>query len=518
VVLPEMLTGMLLEMASGAKSTPKGGLNELLKAHMDLAVASASEPGGGLAVVEEAVARAQEGQLPAQEGAAMGSGLAPREAVVPAQEEELPGEGGDRAARAAARARTREVGLRSASHELVAEPPEEDGDAGGGGPLNAESKAGLFGKGPYKDEPWGLVAMRKRIYSCRKFYERWLVAPTDGALRDLNPGWHSMVTGTLDSLALLIGLKPVHVPKALSKKQLAAMVGAADADNPVLVGTAAYLAKNVVDANRARTEWLLEWEEVQVRQLDGKVVGVESHIGQTKSDRLQKGKVVPLPCTSDCVGTLVLDDEGRIDAASLCPPHLLIFLKQLWANKLEVNVEDVKGPLWSDMARFDDEMLHGQLLIAVSDTSPAYMLHLGGELPGVIVMTREEEKVSGLTRSMFFEVDGQPYAVRAWGDAQHVTMRLRSLAIAAQQYVSPMVSRCSPLVLSMTRVVTGTHRHADILSYGYAVRFIAMLAVVISHMWVLSLHAQGSMVTVQLYQLPTQYPGPRGASMLARPS
>ena len=170
VVLPEMLTGMLLEMASGAKSTPKGGLNELLKAHMDLAVASASEPGGELAVVQEAA-----------EGAAMGSGLAPREAVVPAQEEE----GGDRAARAAARARAREVGLGSASHELVAEPPEEDGDAGGGGPLNSESKAGLFGKGAYKDEPWGLVAMRKRIYSCRKFYERWLVAPTDGALRDL---------------------------------------------------------------------------------------------------------------------------------------------------------------------------------------------------------------------------------------------------------------------------------------------------------------------------------------------
>ena len=82
-----------------------------------------------------------------------------------------PQEGGDRAARAAARARAREVGLGSASHELVAEPPEEDGDAGGGGPLNSESKAGLFGKGAYKDEPWGLVAMRKRIYSCRKFYD-----------------------------------------------------------------------------------------------------------------------------------------------------------------------------------------------------------------------------------------------------------------------------------------------------------------------------------------------------------
>ena len=33
VILPHMLVGMLLEMASGAKSTPKGGLGKLLEAH-----------------------------------------------------------------------------------------------------------------------------------------------------------------------------------------------------------------------------------------------------------------------------------------------------------------------------------------------------------------------------------------------------------------------------------------------------------------------------------------------------
>ena len=45
VMMPEMLVGMLLEMASGAKSAPKGGLKELLEAHAALAGESACEDG-----------------------------------------------------------------------------------------------------------------------------------------------------------------------------------------------------------------------------------------------------------------------------------------------------------------------------------------------------------------------------------------------------------------------------------------------------------------------------------------
>ena len=76
--------------------------------------------------------------------------------------------------------------------------------------LAAEAKqpTGKFGSGAYKDEPWGLVAMRKRIYACRAFYSKWL----DEALppeqhKEKNPrnaGWAGLVRETLDSLALLI--------------------------------------------------------------------------------------------------------------------------------------------------------------------------------------------------------------------------------------------------------------------------------------------------------------------------
>ena len=40
VMLPEMLVGMLLEMATGAESTPKGGLKQLLDVHKKLAKAA----------------------------------------------------------------------------------------------------------------------------------------------------------------------------------------------------------------------------------------------------------------------------------------------------------------------------------------------------------------------------------------------------------------------------------------------------------------------------------------------
>ena len=82
-----------------------------------------------------------------------------------------------------------------------------------GGRYRFAEPTGKFGNGAYKDEPWGLVAMRKRVYAVRSFYSKWLDEETDGALRDRNPGFAPVVVGTLNSLALLIGLEPNHVPK-----------------------------------------------------------------------------------------------------------------------------------------------------------------------------------------------------------------------------------------------------------------------------------------------------------------
>ena len=66
------------------------------------------------------------------------------------------------------------------------------------------------------------------------------------------------------------------------------------------------------------------------------MVGVEEEVGQTKSDRMQKGETKALPCTTDCTGSLTLDEQGRIDTAALCPVHLLLHLKRLVAERLHI--------------------------------------------------------------------------------------------------------------------------------------------------------------------------------------
>ena len=74
-----------------------------------------------------------------------------------------------------------------------------------------EMWSGKFGEGAYKDEPWSIVALRKRVYAMRKFYELELTGTQ--ARRECNPGWDDLVTGTLNSMALLLGTKPQHVPR-----------------------------------------------------------------------------------------------------------------------------------------------------------------------------------------------------------------------------------------------------------------------------------------------------------------
>lgn len=79
--------------------------------------------------------------------------------------------------------------------------------------------SGKFGEGPYKDEPWSIVALRKRVYAIRKFYEQTLVG--EQATRENNPGWDDLVVNVLNSFALLLGTKPQHVPKVCGARRRA---------------------------------------------------------------------------------------------------------------------------------------------------------------------------------------------------------------------------------------------------------------------------------------------------------
>ena len=105
------------------------------------------------------------------------------------------------------------------------------------------SSSGKFGEGAYKDEPWGIVAMRKRIYGARAFYTS-VFHGVEGA-REKNPAWNDMVTSTLNMLAQLLGTKAQHVPKALKNEQIASLVGACDPKNPL----ADYRLRGVERAN-----------------------------------------------------------------------------------------------------------------------------------------------------------------------------------------------------------------------------------------------------------------------------
>ena len=75
--------------------------------------------------------------------------------------------------------------------------------------------SGKFGERAYKDEPWSIVALRKRIYAVRAFYAFHLQGEQGGL--DRNPGWNQTVVGTLNSFALLLGTKAQHVPRVRAR-------------------------------------------------------------------------------------------------------------------------------------------------------------------------------------------------------------------------------------------------------------------------------------------------------------
>ena len=231
-------------------------------------------------------------------------------------------------------------------------------------------------------------------------------------------------------MAMVLG-RCLQVPKALTSAQLSAMVGSADSKNEFLVHIAAYVATVAVDPDRAVTQCLLEWSNVTpIVDEDGLMIGLRKTIGIDKRSRNFEGKVKDTPCASDCLGNVELDENGMIDATKLCPCHLLQYAKVQWARRLGVRVEDVKGQLFADMFVFLD-IPKGQTFVAWDAESPGFQMKAVLEANGVHVITRAEEKTCGKKSGLCFEVEGQPYATRPWGDAQQVTRRLRNLVVAA---------------------------------------------------------------------------------------
>ena len=127
----------------------------------------------------------------------------------------------------------------------------------------------------------------------------------------------------------------------------------------------------------------------------------------------------------------MLDGWGKL--GQLTNRLVLVVVQVLWAKKLGVNVDDVKGQMWADLFLFKD-VPSTLVLVAWDETSPAYQLKdsLLKE-KGVVVILRAEEAVSNRKSGFCFEVFGMPYATHPWGEARVVTRKLRTLALASQK-------------------------------------------------------------------------------------
>ena len=75
--------------------------------------------------------------------------------------------------------------------------------------------AGKFGNGAYKDEPWGIVAMRKRVYSLRAWYQRKLamaaVTPAAYVVRMMGHTFHASFAGSFARFVSSIIILPIPV-------------------------------------------------------------------------------------------------------------------------------------------------------------------------------------------------------------------------------------------------------------------------------------------------------------------
>ena len=142
--------------------------------------------------------------------------------------------------------------------------------------------------------------------------------------------------------------------QALKREQLAALVGAADPKNPVLVLIAAFVAKNVQNGNRAAQEYLLDWEELsEVIGDNGISRGFVTEVGQTKVDRQQVGERKPLQCPRSCPGYAAMGEDGAFDPDRICAGHLLKHARRLLADSLGVKEDEVEGPMFADYGKLE---------------------------------------------------------------------------------------------------------------------------------------------------------------------
>ena len=84
-----------------------------------------------------------------------------------------------------------------------------------------------------------------------------------------NPATRPLVKSLMKVLSFLMGRRRKVVPKAMRKKVLMLVLQMLDLTNPTEVAIATYMTKNLVHGRGAADEFLLDWADVELVEVDG---------------------------------------------------------------------------------------------------------------------------------------------------------------------------------------------------------------------------------------------------------
>jgi hypothetical protein len=85
-----------------------------------------------------------------------------------------------------------------------------------------------------------------------------------------NPATRPLVKSLMKVLSFLMGRRRKVVPKAMRKKVLMLVLQMLDLKSPTEVAIATYMTKNLVHGRRAADEFLLDWADVEMVEVDGR--------------------------------------------------------------------------------------------------------------------------------------------------------------------------------------------------------------------------------------------------------
>ena len=133
-------------------------------------------------------------------------------------------------------------------------------------PVQLHMRAREHGRGAYADTPMRFVSIEKMKEALAQFFDKHLQG-TEGAT---NPATRPIVKSLMKVLSFLMGRRRKVVPKAMRKKVLMLVLQMLDLKSPTEVAIATYMTKNLVHGRRAADEFLLDWADVEMVEVDGR--------------------------------------------------------------------------------------------------------------------------------------------------------------------------------------------------------------------------------------------------------